>query len=103
MYANAMVACAEGMAAVNKQLDAQYDKEYAVIQLIEDEDERRAAMEALDARYREDRRTAALEYAEALAGVVMPVWQQSDIQDAQVEPIEVEPLDSNVSDTQRIA
>lgn len=83
VYENAVVSLAEGMAAVNKQLDAQYDKEYAVIQLIEDEDERRAAMEALDARYREDRRTAALEYAEALAGVVMPVWQQSDIQDAQ--------------------
>lgn len=85
VYENAVVGLAEGMAAVNDQLDEQYDKEYAVIQLMENEDERRAAQEALDARYRENRHAAALEYAEALAGVVMPVWEQSDIQDAQTD------------------
>ena len=40
VYENAMVAAAEGLAAVNAQIDAQYDKEYALIQLIEDSAER---------------------------------------------------------------
>ena len=82
VYENAMVAAAEGMAAVNQAIDAQYDKEYAVIQLIEDSAERQAAMEALNANYTEDRRAAAQEYAETMAAVVMPVWNQEDIQAA---------------------
>lgn len=43
VYENAIVAAAQGMAAVNAQIDEQYDKEYALIQLIEDSSERRAA------------------------------------------------------------
>jgi len=82
VYENAMVAAAQGMAAVNAEIDAQYDKEYALIQLIEDSAERQAAQEALDARYLEQRRTAALEYAETLASIVMPVWNSEDIQQA---------------------
>lgn len=82
VYENALVACAEGMAAVNAEIDAQYDKEYAIIQLIEDEGERKAAQEALDAKYRADRLDAAREYASAMAGVVMPVWEQENIQQA---------------------
>lgn len=82
VYENAMVAAAEGMAAVNSSLDAQYDKEYALIQMIEDSTERQQAMDALNAKYNEDRRSAALEYASLMADVVMPVWQQEDIQTA---------------------
>ena len=82
VYENAMVAAAEGMATVNSSLDAQYDKEYALIQLIEDSTERQQAMDALNAKYNEDRRSAALEYASLMADVVMPVWQQEDIQTA---------------------
>ena len=47
VYENAVKAAAEGMAAVNAELDAQYDKEYAVIQLIEDSAERQSALDAL--------------------------------------------------------
>lgn len=82
VYENALVACAEGMAAVNGEIDAQYDKEFAIIQLIEDEGERKAAQEALDAKYRTDRLAAAREYAFALTGAVMPVWEQENIQQA---------------------
>ena len=39
-------------------------------------------MDALNAKYNEDRRSAALEYASLMADVVMPVWQQEDIQTA---------------------
>ena len=85
VYENAMVAAAEGMAAVNSSLDAQYDKEYALIQLIEDSTERQQAMDALNAKYNEDRRSAALEYASLMADVVMPVWQQEDIQTAKTQ------------------
>ena len=85
VYENAVLGLAEGMAAVNGKLDEQYDKEYAVIQLIEDEDERRAAQAALDAKYNEDRHAAALEYAKALSQVVMPVWEQEDIQQASTQ------------------
>ncbi len=85
VYENAMVAAAEGMAVVNSSLDAQYDKEYALIQLIEDSTERQQAMDALNAKYNEDRRSAALEYASLMADVVMPVWQQDDIQTAKTQ------------------
>ena len=82
VYENAVKAAAEGMATVNAELDAQYDKEYAVVQLIEDSAERQIALEALNQRYNENRLAAAREYAQTLAGVVMPVWEQDDIQQA---------------------
>ena len=82
VYENAMVAAAEGLAAMNSEIDAQYDKEYALIQLIEDSAERQAAMDALNAKYVEDRRNAAMEYAQLLSGIVAPVWEQEDIQKA---------------------
>ena len=82
VYENAVKAAAEGMAAVNAELDAQYDREYAVVQLIEDSAERQNALDALNARYNENRLAAAREYAQTLAGVVMPVWEQDDIQQA---------------------
>ena len=73
VYENAMVAAAEGMSAVNSSLDEQYDKEYALIQLIENSAERQQALDALNARYNSDRRAAAMEYAQLMADVVMPV------------------------------
>ena len=82
VYEDAMVAAAEGMAAVNAQIDAQYDKEFQLIQLITDSTERQAALDDLNARYNAQRQTAALEYAETMASVVMPVWNQPDIQAA---------------------
>ena len=85
VYENAMVAAAEGMSAVNTSLDEQYDKEYALIQLIENSAERQQALDALNARYNSDRRAAAMEYAQLMADVVMPAWQQSDIQEAKTQ------------------
>ncbi|MBQ4265597.1 MAG: phage tail tape measure protein [Clostridia bacterium] len=82
VYENAMVAAAEGMAAINAQIDAQYDKEYGLIMLIEDAAERQAALDELNLKYNENRRAAALEYAQTMASIVMPVWQQDDIQQA---------------------
>ena len=82
VYENALVAAAQGLAAMNAEIDAQYDKEYALIQLIEDSIERQNAMEALNAKYNENRRNAALEYAELLSDVVPRVWAQADIQKA---------------------
>jgi len=82
VYEDALVAAAEGMAAINAQLDAQYDKEYQLIQLIADETERQLALDQLNARYNADRQAAAQEYAQTMASIIMPVWQQSDIQDA---------------------
>ncbi len=82
VYENAVVAAAQGLAAMNGEIDAQYDKEYALIQLIEDSTERQNAMEALNAKYNENRRNAALEYAALLSDVVPKVWAQADIQQA---------------------
>ena len=85
VYENAMVAAAQGMSAVNTSLDQQYDKEYALIQMIENSAERQKAMDALNAKYNSDRRAAAAEYAQLMADVVMPVWQQGDIQTAKTQ------------------
>ena len=82
VYESAMVAAAEGMAAVNTQLDAQYDKEYALIQLIQDGSEQQQALDTLNAKYNSDRMDAAEQYAQTLAGIVMPIWNQEDIQQA---------------------
>ena len=82
VYENALVAAVQGLAAMNAEIDAQYDKEYALIQLIEDSTERQNAMEALNAQYNENRRDAALEYAALLSDVVPNVWAQADIQQA---------------------
>ena len=82
VYQDAIVATAEGMAAINAELAAQYEQEYAVIQLIEDAGERQVALDELNARYNADRRAAALEYAETLSNVVTPVWNQESIQQA---------------------
>lgn len=81
-YENTIVAAAEGMAAINRELDEQYAQEYAIIMLMEDAEERQTALDALNARYLNDRKAAALEYAMILAGIVMPVWNQGDIQKA---------------------
>ena len=85
VYENAVVGAAEGMAAVNKQLDEQYDQEYAIIQLIENQAERERALADLNSRYNANRKSAALEYAALMKDVVMPVWEQEDIQGAKTQ------------------
>ena len=82
VYENAMVAAAEGMAAINAELDAQYDKEYALIALISDSAEKQQALSDLNEKYNQNRKAAAEEYAKTLQGMVMPVWNQEDIQQA---------------------
>lgn len=79
VYESAMVAAAEGMAAVNRELDEQYDKQYALIRLMEDNSQRQQAMDELNAKYNADRLAAAREYADTLASIVTPVWNQEDI------------------------
>ena len=81
VYENAVKAAAEGMTAINAQIDERYDKEYGLIQLIADETERQKALSDLNVRYNEERRAAAQEYAETLASIVMPVWNQPEIQE----------------------
>lgn len=82
VYENAMVAAAQGMAATNQELNDQYDAEYALIQLITNETEREAALADLNTRYNAERKAAALEYAQLLQDIIMPVWNQDDIQQA---------------------
>ena len=82
VYENAVKAAAEGMAAINAQIDERYDKEYGLIRLIEDETERQKALEDLNSRYNDERKVAAQEYAETLSSIVMPVWNQPEIQQA---------------------
>lgn len=83
VYENAMVAAAQGMAAINAQIDENYDKEYALIQLIEDSAEREAALSDLNQRYTAERRQAALEYAQLMQDIVLPVWSHEEIQPGQ--------------------
>ena len=82
VYENAVKAAAEGMGAINTQLAEQYDKEFALIQLISDETERQQALDQLNAKYNSDRLAAAQQYAQTLASIIMPVWQKEDIQGA---------------------
>ena len=81
-YENAVVAAAQGLAAINAEIDANYDKEYALIQLISDSSERETALSNLNQRYNAERRQAALEYAALLADIALPVFKQENIQQA---------------------
>jgi len=83
VYQDAVVAAAEGMAAINEELDAQYEKEYKLISLITNEDERAAKQKALDTRYAEERAAAARRYAETLKSVSAPVFDQKSIKDTE--------------------
>ena len=74
VYQNAMVAAAQGMATLNSEIDAQYDSEYALIQLMEDGAEKEAALAQLNTSYNEQRLAATREYAQTLAQLVNPVW-----------------------------
>ena len=47
VYESALVAAGEGMGAVNRSLDEQYEKEYSLIQLIQDETERQQSSVSL--------------------------------------------------------
>ena len=85
VYENAVVASAEGLAALNRELDEQYDAEYAVIQLMDDETEKQAAINALNERYNAGRRANALEYAQLLSEIVPPVWEDTNIQTARTQ------------------
>lgn len=80
LYEDALVAAAEGMGVVNDALDAQYDKEYDIIMMMDDENARQAALNDLNTRYIADRKAAAMEYANLIKDMVMPVWQQENIQ-----------------------
>lgn len=82
VYENAIVAAAQGMAEINKQIDTNYDKEHALIQLISDNAERETALADLNQRYTTERRQAALEYAALLKEITLPVWEQENIQQA---------------------
>ena len=69
VYEDAMVASAEGYAELNKSIDAEYDKRYELIKLMEDEGQKTKAQTELDAWYNEQRLQAAKEYAAALGMV----------------------------------
>ena len=80
VYQNAMVAAAQGMATLNSEIDAQYDSEYALIQLMEDGAEKEAALANLNTSFNEQRLAAAREYAQTLAQLVNPVWNDEGMQ-----------------------
>ena len=82
VYENAMVAAAQGLSSIHKDLDTTYDSEYAIIQLMTNEAEKQQALADLNRRYNADRRSAALEYGKLLADMAVPVWEQTDIQEA---------------------
>lgn len=81
VYEAAVVAAAEGMATLNAQLNEQYDTQYEIIRQMDDEAEKQKALALLNEQYNADRKAAAQAYADTLAGVIMPVWNQEDIQD----------------------
>ena len=84
-YENAIVGAAQGLAAINSQLDEQYDAEYALIQLMTNEAEKQQALTDLNTRYNQNRKNAAMEYATFLQGVVGPVWEKDSIQQAKTQ------------------
>ena len=85
VYENALVAAAQGLSSIHKDLDDTYDSEYAIIQLMTNEAEKQKALVDLNRRYNADRKAAAQEYGKLMADVIMPVWEQDDIQEAKTQ------------------
>lgn len=85
VYENAVVAAAEGHAAINAELDAQYDAQYDIIRQMDDEAEKQKALALLNQQYNADRAAATAEYAAFLQSIIMPVWNQEDIQQASAD------------------
>ena len=85
VYENAIVAAAQGLSSIHKDLDETYDSEYAIIQLMSDEVEKQQALADLNRRYNADRKAAALEYGKLLADMTAPVWEQENIQEAKTQ------------------
>ena len=80
VYKDALLAGAEGMQAVNKALDEQYDSRYALVQLITDEAEKEAAMAQLNEWYNNERLEAGREYARVMGRAIAPVMESDGIQ-----------------------
>ncbi|MBQ3761080.1 MAG: phage tail tape measure protein, partial [Clostridia bacterium] len=80
VYKDALLAGAEGMQAVNKALDEQYDSRYALVQLITDEAEKEAAMAQLNEWYNNERLEAGREYARVMGRAITPVLNSEGIQ-----------------------
>ena len=80
VYRDALVAGAEGMQAVNKALDEQYDERYALVQLLNDETEKETALAELNAWYNSERLEAGREYARVMGRAIAPVLSSDSVQ-----------------------
>ena len=83
VYEDALVASAQGMAEINRQLDAEYDQRYKLVQLMDDETqaaEKQARLTELDAWYQQQRRENGMQYAAAMGKYLRPVWESEGIE-----------------------
>lgn len=83
VYEDALVASAQGMAEINRQLDAEYDQRYKLVQLMDDETqaaEKQARLTELDAWYQQQRRENGMQYAAAMGKYLKPVWESEGIE-----------------------
>lgn len=81
-YGEALKATAEGFKTVRSELDAWYDAEYDVVQLIEDETQREEARVALDKKYNAERTKAAQEYAGVLKQITPEIMSSDQMKSA---------------------
>ena len=80
VYKDALLAGAEGMQAINKALDEQYDSRYALVQLMSDETEKEQALSQLNEWYNAERLEAGREYARVMGRALTPVLNSEGIQ-----------------------
>ncbi len=83
VYEDALVASAQGMAEINRQLDAEYDQRYKLVQLMDDETqaaEKQARLTELDAWYQQQRRENGMQYAATMGRYLQPVWESEGIE-----------------------
>ena len=81
VYQNAVVAAAQGLAAMNASIDEQYDKERSVIELIKDQGKREEELAKLNERYNTQRQSAARDYAQTLSKVMGPVLESESMKE----------------------
>lgn len=83
VYEDALVASAQGMAEINRQLDAEYDQRYKLVQLMDDETqatEKQARLTELDAWYQQQRYENGMQYAATMGKYLQPVWESEGIE-----------------------
>lgn len=103
LYGDVLNGLAEGRKAYNETLDASYDKQYAEIQLIQDQAERTKALEALNKQYNEQREAGEKAYQDSVLKAASQAWEATNAEEQENKLYELAQLLGDVKEIDPVA